>query len=464
MKGVAPPPASLLDTGIRPLAGELDACDARARNSPRSTSWALALEGAAGVFTRWESRVPLPITDRDRAGALYIVKFMLWSRGGATLYLAAPDEIVRDVSAALAPGGDMAFDAELMARAFERPFAVRACPIEELPAETESGAPIGGHRDGCRIGFDLGASDYKIAAVREGEPVFSAEYPWKPVIEPDPSYHYALLSAGLRHAAAHLPRVDAIGGSSAGIIVDNRIMVASLFRSVPPDRFEREVKPLFLRLQAEWGVPLAVANDGDVTALAGAMAWNRKGVLGIAMGSSEAAGYIDPQGRIRGWLNELAFAPVDARPDAPRDEWSGAAGVGAQYFSQQAVNRHLSAAGIALPADMPLPERLVQVQQLADEGDPRAASIFRTIGHNLGHTLPLYRRFYEFGDVMILGRVTSGRGGEILMETARAVLNELYEERGPPFYVRVPDEKSRRVGQAVAAASLPALGPKARNP
>lgn len=446
-----------LDPAFCPLSHALDEFNARAKSDASSLPVAVALESTPGVFTRWMGRIPAAPTEADLGALRQAVKFLLWARGGATLHLAAPELVRRDLAAAFEPGGALHFDAGLMARAYDRPFAIRACAIEELPPETATGAAIGGHRDGCRLGFDLGASDYKIAAVRDGVPVFSAEFPWTPVTEPDPAYHYRRLNDGLKQAAAHLPRVDAIGGSSAGIIVDNRIMVASLFRAVPLEKFDALVKPLFLRLQDEWGVPLVVANDGDVTALAGAMAWNRHGILGIAMGSSEAAGYIDPSGRIRGWLNELAFAPVDARPDAPRDEWSGAPGVGAQYFSQQAVNRLLAPAGIALPPTMPLPERLLHVQRLAAEGDPRAERIFETIGVYLGHTLPLYRRFYDFSDVLVLGRVTSGRGGEILMAASERVLHALYGEAGAPFAVRVPDEKSRRVGQAVAAASLPAL-------
>jgi hypothetical protein len=115
-----------------------------------------------------------------------------------------------------------------------------------------------------------------------------------------------------------------------------------------------------------------VINDGDVTALVGAMHAGVGALLGTAMGSSEAAGYITGDGRLTSWLNELAFAPVDLAPGAPRDEWSGDSGVGAQYFSQQAVARLMPAAGIHVPADLDLPARLVKVQRLMAAGDGRA--------------------------------------------------------------------------------------------
>ena len=253
-----------------------------------------------------------------------------------------------------------------------------------------------------------------------------------------------------------MPRVDAIGGSSAGIIVDNEIRVASLLRAVPKKDFPRAAG-MFKRLQKEWNVPVVVLNDGDVTALAGALSLGCKGMLGIAMGSSEAAGFMDPQGRIPGWLNELAFAPVDYQPGAAVDEWSGDRGTGVMYFSQQAVNQLLPAAKIKLPAEMGLPERLKEVQNLMAKGDARAVKIYQTIGVYLGCAMAQYAEFYDFRQALILGRVTTGRGGDIVIDTARRILKQEFPEVAAKIELRVPDEKSRRVGQAVAAASLPAL-------
>ena len=292
--------------------------------------------------------------------------------------------------------------------------------------------------------------------MKNGEVVYTDEFPWNPKDEPDPNYHYTHLAEGLKKAAAHLPRVDAIGGSSAGVIVDNQVKVASLFRAVPAARFA-EAKNIFLRIRDEWKVPVEVANDGDVTALAGAMSLKVSGLLGIAMGSSQAAGYINQNGCMTGWLNELAFVPADYNPAAPADEWSGDGGVGVLYFSQQAVNKLLPAARIEVPADMALPERLVEVQRLMETGDPRAAKIYETIGVYLGHTIALYREFYDFEHMLVLGRVTTGAGGDVALEKAREVLAEEFPEIAGQIRLHVPDEKSRRIGQAVAAASLPAI-------
>ena len=245
-------------------------------------------------------------------------------------------------------------------------------------------------------------------------------------------------------------------GSTAGVVVNNRIMVASLFRAVPAEK-SAAAKDIFLRIRDAWKVPVEVLNDGDVTALAGGMSLGVNGVLGIAMGSSEAAGYLDQQGRLLGWFSELAFAPVDYNPAAPADEWSGDTGVGALYFSQQAVNKLLPAAGITVPKEMGLPERLKEVQALMAKGDRRAAQIYETIGVYLGYAIPHYTDFYDFNHALILGRVTTGEGGNILITKAREVLRTEFPAVADRIQLHVPDEKSRRVGQAVAAASLPAI-------
>jgi predicted NBD/HSP70 family sugar kinase len=386
-----------------------------------------------------------------------IVKFLLWSRGGWKIHMDAPPSIGDRIRRDYRREGARDFDVRIMERVYERPFAVALVAADEFPSARADRRRLGGHLDGCRIGFDLGASDYKVAAVRDGKPVFSAEYPWTPSDQADPDYHYRHVQDGLRKAAARLPRVDAIGGSSAGVFIGNQVRIASLFRSVPEALFEEKVKGMFLRLRDEWGVPLDVVNDGIVTALAGMMSLGETAVLGIAMGSSEAAGFLNASGFLPGWLDELAFAPVDANPGAPVDEWSGGRGVGANYFSQQAVDRLAPAAGIAFPDGLGLPDRLKHVQDLADAGEVRAEKIFESIGVYLGYTLPWYAVFYDFGHLLVLGRVMSGRGGSIILRKASEVLRTEFPGHSERVGLHLLDEKSRRVGQAVAAASIPEL-------
>jgi predicted NBD/HSP70 family sugar kinase len=339
---------------------------------------------------------------------------------------------------------------------YEKEFSVITCAAEEVPASRETGKPLGRHLDGCRIGFDLGASDRKVSAVVDGTPIYSEEVVWEPRKHTDPEYHHIEIVTALKTAASKMPRLDAIGGSSAGIYVDNRPMVASLFRGIPKERFS-EIKNLFLHIREEMGVPLEVINDGDVTALAGSMSIGDNGILGIALGSSEAAGYVNLEGHIMGWLNELAFAPVDYNPNAPMEEWSGDRGCGASYFSQQCVFRLASKAGIEIPANVTDAEKLKFVQNKLEAGDSGAQKIWESMGVYLGYGIAHYADFYDIKHVLILGRCTSGRGGDLLIKGVKEVFAAEFPEQLQKIELHLPDEKIRRVGQSVAAASLPVI-------
>ena len=416
----------------------------------------IAVERSGGQIAVYETKIhgTPEFAQADRYYVDRLVKTLLWMKGGFKVYIRGDEEIFQALKSAYAPGGARAFDAEFMSGVYERPFQVVSCQV--LPQEKSLPQAIGRHLDGCRIGFDAGGSDRKVSAVIDGESVFSEEVVWFPKTAEDPDYHFQGIVEAMKSAAAHMPRVDAIGVSSAGIYIDNRAMVASLFLKVPKDIFQEKVKDIYIRAAKEIGdVPLAVANDGDVTALAGAMSLEDNNVLGIAMGTSEAVGYVDDQGNITGWLNELAFVPVDASPSAMEDEWSGDIGCGVKYFSQDAVIKLAPAAGIQLDEALSPAEKLKVVQGLMEEGDPRAASIYQSIGVYLAHALALYYDFYHYKHVLLLGRVMSGKGGDLLLSTCKEVLAEEYPEIAAAIRPSLPDEKFRRVGQSVAAASLP---------
>jgi predicted NBD/HSP70 family sugar kinase len=461
MPGAAPRIVPDLDPAYRPAALFHRAFDA-AVAAGGGSSVGIALEHADGSVYRWTTGA-LPASHPDaRHNFLNLerqVKFLLWSRGAYRIYLHAPPDLTSQLQQHFAQTETGRFDQDIMGRrVFERPFEIVSAGPGDLPDEKSRSVPLGRHLDGCRIGFDLGASDRKAAAVVDGEVVFSEEVDWNPVPQANPQWHFDQIMDSLKRAAVHLPRVDAIGGSSAGVIVQNHVKLATLFRGVPPDEFNRRVKGLFLEIKAAWsGIPFEIVNDGEVTALAGSMALDDNAVLGIALGSSQAAGYVTPEGNITPWLNELAFAPVDYQPGAPADEWSKDVGCGVQYFSQQAVGRLAPKAGLSFPKEMPLPEQLKEVQALMAKGDQRAVSIYRTLGAYLGYGLAHYARFYRMRHALILGRVTTGSGGDLMLEQARRVLDVEFPELADRLSFHMPDEKSKRHGQAIAAASLPAV-------
>ena len=450
-----PPP---LDEGFRPAALANQAF--RKLADKDGIPLVIGLERANEQFSRHEIKVLPESHPRAESNFYYVerqVKFLLWQRGGYKVYIGGTHSVGDFIRNTYSANGPQKFDHRFMGKqVYERNFEVVVCNVNEVPAARETGQQLGRHLDGCRIGFDLGASDRKVSAVVDGKVVYSEEVVWEPRKHSDPEYHYQQIMEALKTAATKMSRVDAIGGSSAGIYINNRPMVASLFRSVPEDRYH-EVRDLFLRIQKEMSVPQEVINDGDVTALAGSMSIEDNGILGIALGSSEAAGYVDMNGYITGWLNELAFAPIDYNPSAPIEEWSGDHGCGASYFSQQCVFRLAPKAGIAIPSEITDADKLKFVQGKLEAGDDGAVKIWQSMGIYLGYGLAYYADFYNIKHVLILGRCTSGRGGELLLEGAKAVLKSEFPELLERIQLHLPDEKIRRIGQSVAAASLPSL-------
>ena len=422
----------------------------------------VAAERNQGYTTVYKTRIYKDGTGHDEENFKFIdriAKSLLWVSGGYKLIIAGSPLVGEYIKSAFSYGGSRDFDVRFMERVYESKFEVILTDLENAPENKSSASPVGKHLDGCRIGFDAGGSDRKVSAVIDGETVYSEEVVWFPKLNSDPEYHYDGILSAMKTAASHMPRVDAIGVSSAGVYIDNKIMVASLFLKVSDEDFERRVKNMYLDVAREIGenIPIEVANDGDVTALAGAMSLNDNGILGIAMGTSEAAGYVDMDGNITGWLNELAFAPVDFNEGAMVDEWSGDYGCGVKYFSQDSVIKLAPAAGIELDESASPAEKLKVVQKLMEEGDERARHIYDTIGVYFGYAIAYYCEFYDIKQVLIMGRVTSGEGGAILLDRAREVLETEFPEIAKKVTLNIPDERARRVGQSVAAASLPEI-------
>ena len=424
----------------------------------------IAVERSGGQVGVYETRI-YGTPEMKAADGYYVdrlVKFLLWSWGGFKVSICGDDAVAETIRAAYSENGSRAFDKGFMEQVYETEFVVESLPYDQKPTAVQRAESIGRHTNGGRIGFDAGGSDRKVSAVIDGEPIYSEEVVWFPKTISNPDYHYQGILAAFHTAAAKIlekgGHVDGIGISSAGVYIDNKCMVASLFLKVGKEDFDKKVKNIYTRAAKElsntlgYDIPVVVANDGDVSALAGAMGLGENGIMGIAMGTSEAVGYVDGDGNICGWLNELAFAPVDGQPDAMEDEWSGDIGCGVKYFSQDSVIKLAPRAGIELKGESPA-EKLKEVQALMAENDPRAVKVYESIGVYLGHTLALYAMFYDIRHVQMMGRVMSGKGGDIIMDVASRVMDEEYPE--VTFRPEAPDEKTRRVGQSAAAASLP---------
>ena len=420
--------------------------------------FSIAVEREKGKISVFHTK----LRGADYADANYryverFVKMLLWSVGGFRVYLCGDDALSARLQAEYQPDGKRAFDVGFMQDVYERPFEIVICEEKDFPEAFEQTVKVSGNTNGCRIGFDAGGSDRKVSAVIDGVTVYSEEVVWHPKTSTDLSYQYNGIVEAFKTAASKMPRVDGIGVSSAGVFIGNAPMVSSIFYCVPRDRWD-EVKTVFDRAAAEIGdVPVVVANDGDVSALAGAMGLGKGKLMGLAMGTSEAVGYVDKDQNVLGWINELAFAPVDLQAGALQDEWSTDFGIGCKYFSQDAVIKLAPVAGIEVPADLSLAEKLKFVQKLMEADDERAKAIFETIGAYLAYTVVLYSQFYDLEYLMLLGRVMSGKGGDTILRVCNEVLADEYPELAAKCCVTLPDEKMRRVGQSVAAASLPEI-------
>ena len=443
----------------------------------------IAIEREEGKVTVFETK--LRGEEYEEANLRYLeryIKFCLWTVGGWKVTVCGCDREALKVKEDYVLGSARDFDVDFMMNTYERPFEFEICAPEDLPEANDEDKSVGGHLEGCRIGFDAGGSDRKVSAVIDGETVYSEEVVWHPKLSEDISYQYEGILDSFRTAASKMPRVDGIGVSTAGVLIGNAPMVSSIFLKIDRKDWD-QVKTVYDRAAAEIGdVPIVVANDGDVTALAGAMSMGVAPVMGIAMGTSEAGGYVNGDRNVLGWFNELAFAPVDLNDKSMADPWSGDTGVGATYFSQDSVIKLAPAAGIALDENLAPAEKLKVVQdilegRISDGAQPAQACdaaptcdghcglklligarrIFETIGTYLAHTLVLYGLFYDLKHVLILGRVASGIGGEILVNQCNMVLKDEYPELAEKINVMLPDEKMRRVGQSVAAASLPEI-------
>ena len=448
----------VLDKNFYPMIKAMNDFDALVKQSGESVRVTIVVERSGGynyvyAYDAFKDGVNDELNFRM---AERMVKTILWVVGGFKISVAGSKSVYEYLKQAYTLQGLRAFDVDFMSGVYERPFEVEWLEENEIPAQKNNSVRVGGYLKGCRIGFDAGGSDRKVSAVIDGEVVYSEEVVWNPKTTEDPTYHYNEILTAMKTAASKMPRVDAIGVSSAGVYVDNKIMVASLFIKVDKQKHGDYVKNMYINIAKEMGdIPLEVANDGDVTALAGAIDLNDNGVLGIAMGTSEAVGYINTQGGINGWLSELAFAPVDFNAGAMQDEWSGDFGVGCKYFSQDAVIKLAEAGGYTFADGLTPAQKLKEIQALMEKDDALAKQIYTDIGVYLAHTIPFYAKFYDIKHMLLLGRVMGGKGGDIILATCKEVLAEEYPEFST-LDIGLPDETNRRVGQSIAAASLPA--------
>merc|ERR1719311_653844 len=399
---------------------------------------------------------------------------MIWQRSASCLMLAGPPKCCELLKAAFSKGGAYEFEASSMPNVCgnpNQPFEVKIVKPEELPAAQDTPIVCGKDASGCRLAFDLGKSDIKTVAVKDGEVLYSKETEWD-VTNPDPDYHYKAIVDALKLAKEPLPKVDAVGGSATGTVsADNEAVWCDIFPCVPPDVYKEKVVDIFKRITKEVAgdVPLKVINDGEVTALAAAQKIQKGNVMGISMGSSEGGGYANADGNLMGWINELCYIKLDMNPNAPSDPWTNChKGISHMYLGQRGATKNATkVCEVEENMRYPHPDMctirhenhaqvLKKIQEAMKNDPAKTGELYKTCGVYLGYGLAQYVESYKIDHVMILGRVSKGDGGDLMLKTASEVLATEFPEI-PPITFHTADDHFKAVGQCIAAAALPTI-------
>jgi len=443
--------------------------------------WALPRADGCGRY-----KLPVfPDGHKDVEASIYLagvlIQEMIWQRSASCLMLAGPPKICEALKAAYSAGGMYEFEAKSMPNVCgtpEKTFEVSIVAPGDLPADANTAQVCGKDAGGCRLAFDLGKSDIKTVAVKDGDVVYSKETEWD-VTNPDPDYHFKMITDALKLAKASLPdgKVEAMGGSATGTVGgNNEATWCDIFPNVPPDVYKAKVVDIFSRITKEvcGDVPLKVINDGEVTALAAVQKIGKGNILGISMGSSEGGGYANKDGNLMGWINELCYVRLDLNPEAVTDPWTKGAhkGISHMYLGQRGTTKLAAKGGVKVPENYVYPHpdmctikhedhaqclKLIQKAMADPAQEPTVRKIYETVGVYLGYALAQYSEFYKIDHVMILGRVSKGAGGDLVLDTAKKVLaTEFPQYSGIQFHTA--DDHFKAVGQCIAAAALPTIG------
>jgi len=467
-----------LDPGFRPVILGKKKYLAAAAGCADRLEWALPRDDGCG-----RGGLPVfPEGSEDVEASVYLagvlIQEMMWQRSGAELLLAGPPGICEAVAADFREGGRYEFEIKSMPNVCgtpERPFNVTVCAVGDLPENRDTPQVCGKDASGCRLAFDLGKSDIKVVAVKDNEVVYSKETEWD-VTNPDPQYHFDAIVAAMKLGKEALPQIDAIGGSATGTVSGaNEATWCDIFPNVPPDVYKEKVVDIFVRIAKELAgdVPLKVINDGEVTALAAVQKISKGNVMGISMGSSEGGGYANEDGNLMGWINELCYIKLDLNPDAPTDPWTKGAhtGISHMYLGQRGATKLAAAAGVEVPDNQRYPHpdmctikhenhaqtlKKIQAAMADPEKEPQTRQLYETVGVYLGYGLAQYCEFYKIDHVMILGRVSKGAGGDLMLSVAKKVLETEFPEYASMQF-HTADDHFKAVGQCIAAAALPEI-------
>jgi predicted NBD/HSP70 family sugar kinase len=470
-----------LDAGFAPVPLAKRKYNEAAKDCTDTVSFALprpdgCATGELKVFPDSDLRYPASVM---LAGIK--IQEKIWQCGATSLQIAGPAGICEALKKAYSPGGTFAFEADVMPKAFgtpDKPFEVTIVDKAALPEKKDSPQTCGKDASGCRLAFDLGKSDIKTVAIKDGEVLDSMETEWD-VTNVDPDYHFKAIVDAMKGTIERAKEkgfgdIQAVGGSATGTVsADNEATWCDIFPNVPPDVYKEKVVDIFKRMAKEVAgdVPLKVINDGEVTALAAVQKIKKGNVLGISMGSSEGGGYANADGNLMGWISELCYMKLDMNLTAPTDPWTKGnhKGTSHMYLGQRGATKNAyKITDVPENYKYPHPDMctikhedhaqcLKLVQKAMKDSPDKASELYKTCGVYLAAGLANYVDMgYVIDHVMILGRVSKGEGGDLMLKTASECLAADYPEV-PKIEFHTADDHFKAVGQCIAAAALPVL-------
>lgn len=421
-------------------------------------AFAVAITGENGrrAVTRTRIRNDGKHQEADRFYVRHLVKSLLWLYGGYRVTIIGAKTMYDYLNEIFSREGAGHFEIEFMEKVYGQSFHMEN--LIAIPRENATPRFMPKHLNGYRIGLETSNSNRHVVAIANGRVVYNEEVLWHPSEESDPDYHYRGIMDSIHSAARRLPRIDGIGIASAGVHFDGEVRDGTLFRSISPEDFDQKIRTVFTRVATAMNCNnLHILNEGDVSALSCAMSLDFDGILSLSMGSTQATGYIDNDGNVSNWLNELAYIPIDINPDAVQEVDSGDRGCGVDYFSRGGLLRLARLAGIYLRPDQNEAEQVRSIQVKAELEETKAVQVFQSLGVALGHTLGYYHSMYQFQCVLLLGRIMAGAGGDLVFNAAQKVLAEEYPIVASQIIISLPEENNQRVSHAVAAATLPEI-------
>lgn len=234
--------------------------------SERGVELTVSLESGGAV--RRQFRLGLPDIESPKLGR-YLRTYVhnrLWAIGAERVVLDCDQDLFDKIASAFRPGGEFSHQVAMMSEIYGCHFEiVRGDARDAAGGASGTTQQPGRPKVGKHIGVDLGGSDAKVVALVDGELRHHEKRDWKPKSFREGRQAVSVVCDLVKNALAKsgIDSPDGVGISSAGIVVNDRIMASGIFGGLPAEEFQEWIVPMGERVsEAFGGVPIGVAHDG----------------------------------------------------------------------------------------------------------------------------------------------------------------------------------------------------------